>query len=144
MLIFKELTIKVESEKLKQLFALLGAVLLLLIIPIKIMRYFESPVCQTISNNTPSFLGSAGLFLILLADKGKLGNIKIYQTLFITVIISILIEFLQLLPRPGILSKISYVFDLNDSVASFAGVMFSFLITVFLILQTLNKRTTGR
>jgi len=84
-------------------------------------------------------LGSAGLFLILLADKGKLGNMKIYQTLFITVIISILIEFLQLLPRPGILSKISYVFDLNDLVASFAGVVFSFLITVFLISQTPKK-----
>ena len=84
-------------------------------------------------------MGSAGLFLILLADKGKLGNMKIYQTLFITVIISILIEFLQLPPRPGILSKISYVFDLNDLVASFAGVVFSFLITVFLISQTPKK-----
>lgn len=140
MLIFKVLTTEGESEKLKQLFALLGAVLLLLIIPIKIMRYFESPVCQIISNNTPSFFGSAGLFLILLADRGRLSHIKVYQAFFITLIISFLIEFLQLLPRPGFLSKIYYVFDLNDLVASFAGVVFSFLVAAFIISKTNNKK----
>jgi hypothetical protein len=139
MLIFKVLTKEVDSNKQKQLFALLGAVLLLLIIPIKIMRYFESPVWQSISNNTPSFLGSAGLFLILLADRGRLANIKVYQAFLITLIISILIECLQLVPRPGILSKIYYVFDFNDLVASFAGVIFSFLVAAILLSGKNNE-----
>jgi len=110
-----------------------------LIIPIKIIRYIDSPTIQTISNNTPSFFGSAGLFLILLADRGQFSSIKVYQALLMTLLISVLIECLQLIPRPGILAKIYYVYDLNDLVASFAGVVFSFLVAAFLISKTKKK-----
>ncbi|OGB68189.1 MAG: hypothetical protein A2Y94_01560 [Caldithrix sp. RBG_13_44_9] len=110
-----------------------------MIIPIKIIRYIDSPTIQTISNNTPSFFGSAGLFLILLADRGQFSSIKVYQALLMTLLISVLIECLQLIPRPGILAKIYYVYDLNDLVASFAGVVFSFLVAAFLISKTKKK-----
>ena len=56
-----------------------------------------------------------------------------------TLLISVLIECLQLIPRPGILAKIYYVYDLNDLVASFAGVVFSFLVAAFLISKTKKK-----
>jgi len=111
-----------------------------LIVPLKIIRYFDISVFQTISNNTPSFFGSAGLFLILLANQGRFAKLKIYQALCMTLILSVIIEYLQLLPRPGFLSKIYYVFDLNDLVASFAGAVFSFIITAcFVSVKEIRK-----
>lgn len=124
----------------KILFEWLGSILWLLIIPIKLIRFFHSSVLQLISNNSPSFLGSAGLFLLLLASKGIVSKLKVYHALILTTCISILIECIQLLPRPGILANVFYVFDGKDIAASMLGILFSLILMVCI----LPVRGTGK
>ena len=63
-------------------------------------------------------------------------QIKIYQLALLTLIISYAIEFIQLIPRPGILSRVFYVFDKSDLIASILGIVLSLIITTFILLLT--------
>ncbi len=123
----------------KVLFGWVGSILWLLIIPLKLIRFFHSSILQLLSNNLPSFLGSAGLFLLFLSSKGMVSKLTIYHALILTVCISILVECMQLIPRPGILAKVYYVFDVKDLAASMIGVLFSFL----LVTGILSVKKTG-
>jgi len=118
----------ISSQRAKKFFEYIGLTLWLLIIPIKLNRYFDLRIFETLNDNLPSFLGSAGLFLVLLSNKGKLSKLTVVQSVFIAIAISVLIELVQLLPRPGILSYINYTFDFVDILFSLIGVGISYLI----------------
>jgi len=111
----------------KKLFSLLGSILLLLIIPVKTIRWVD-PLSnfQFLIGVAPSFLGTAGLFYLLLSADGKLAQWSPLRIAILTLVISLGLEFLQLLPRPGILSHIHYTFDWWDVGFSIVGILIAY------------------
>lgn len=129
----------IRSLKAKKIFGYIGLTLWLLIIPIKLNRYSNLRIIETLIDNLPSFLGAAGLFLVLLSNKGKLSKLTIVQSASITIAVSVLIEFIQLIPRPGILSCVFYTFDILDILFSIIGAVISYLIIVLLHSKNIIK-----
>jgi len=129
--------ILIKSKKAKKIFEYIGLILLLLIIPIKLNRYFNLRILEELNNNLPSFLGAAAVFFILLSNKGKLSNLTVVQSAIIAVALSVLIELIQLVPRPGILSYAVYTFDFLDILFSILGVVISYLIIIILFSKKL-------
>ena len=126
------LNFTISSQRAKKFFEYIGLTLWLFIIFIKLNRYFKLGILEALSDNLPSFLGSAGLFLILLSNKGKLSKLTVVQSVFIAIAISVIIELIQLLPRPGIFSYINYSFDYIDLLFSIIGVLISYLVILLL------------
>lgn len=122
------LNFTISSQKAKKVFEYIGLTLWLLIIPIKLNRYFNLKIFEALNNNLPSFLGAAGMFFILISGKGRLSNLRVAQSALIAISVSVLIEVIQLFPRPGILSYINYTFDFLDILFSLIGVGISYLI----------------
>lgn len=129
----------IRSLKAKKIFGYIGLTLWLLIIPIKLNRYSNLRIIETLIDNLPSFLGAAGLFLVLLSNKGKLSKLTIVQSASIAIAVSVLIEFIQLIPRPGILSYVFYTFDILDILFSIIGAVISYLIIVLLHSKNIIK-----
>ncbi|MBE3064309.1 MAG: hypothetical protein IMZ69_04750 [Spirochaetes bacterium] len=98
-----------------------GAVLLLLIIPVKLFRY-SSAAGSLAVGVAPSLLGSSGLLFLLLSSPGRLSRLTVAQTAMLAGAISVGLELVQLLPRPGILNRVRYTFDVLDVVATLAAV----------------------
>jgi len=122
------LNFTISSQKAKMVFEYIGLTLWLLIIPVKLNRYFNLKIFEALNNNLPSFLGAAGLFFILISGKRKLSNLRVAQSALISISVSVLLEVIQLFPRPGILSYINYTFDFVDILFSLIGVGISYLI----------------
>ena len=122
------LNFTISSQRAKKFFEYIGLTLWLLIIPIKLNRYFNLKIFEPLNNNLPSFLGAAGLFFILISGKGRLSNLRVAQGALIAISVSVLLEVIQLFPRPGILSYINYTFDFVDILFSLIGVGISYLI----------------
>jgi len=122
------LNFTISSQKAKKVFEYIGLILWLLIIPIKLNRYFNLKIFEALNNNLPSFLGAAGMFFILISGKGRLSNLRVAQSALIAISVSVLLEVIQLFPRPGILSYINYTFDFVDILFSLIGVGISYLI----------------
>jgi hypothetical protein len=123
-----------ENDRVKILFGWLGTIILLLIIPIKVFRFFEiSYISQLIIGISPSLLGPAGLLFLILSSKSKHLNLSIIQSAILVSLIALSLEFAQLLPRPGILKYIHYTFDWLDVISSLISVIISYLIAKFLI-----------
>ena len=122
------LNFTISSQKAKKVFEYIGLTLWLLIIPIKLNRYFNLKLFEALNNNLPSFLGAAGMFFILISGKGRLSNLRVAQSALIAISVSVLLEVIQLFPRPGILSYINYTFDFVDILFSLIGVGISYLI----------------
>jgi len=126
----------ITSKNQKRFFGWIGSILIFLIIPVKLSRFFDLSILHEITDNSPSFLGSSGLFFLFLSSKYKLLNTKIYQIALLTLIISFSIEFIQLIPRPGILSHVFYIFDKTDLIASLLGIVLSLIFTALILLLT--------
>jgi len=95
----------------KRLFGWLGLTILLLIIPIKMIRLLDQDIIGSILISVaPSILGPFGLLLLILSSSGKLSNLTLFQVTLIVLIIALILEFAQLLPRPGFLKYINYTF----------------------------------
>jgi len=122
------LNFTISSQKAKMVFEYIGLTLWLLILPIKLNRYFNLKIFEALNNNLPSFLGAAGMFFILISGKGRLSNLRVAQSALIAISVSVLLEVIQLFPRPGILSYINYTFDFVDILFSLIGVGISYLI----------------
>lgn len=122
------LNFTISSQKAKKVFEYIGLTLWLLIIPIKLNRYFNLKIFEALNNNLPSFLGAAGMFFILISGKGRLSNLRVAQSALIAISVSVLLEVIQLFPYPGILSYINYTFDFLDILFSLIGVGISYLI----------------
>jgi len=98
-----------------------GAVLLLLIIPVKLLRY-SSGAGSVAVGVAPSLLGPSGLFFLLLSSAGRLSRLTVAQMAILVGAISVGLELVQRLPRPGILQRVRYTFDVLDLLATLAAV----------------------
>jgi hypothetical protein len=104
-----------------------GAVLLLLIIPVKLLRYSSAAGSMAVGV-APSLLGPSGLLFLLLSNPGRLSRLTVAQTAILVGVISVGLELVQLLPRPGILHGVRYTFDVLDLLATLAAVAISSVI----------------
>lgn len=104
----------------------IGAVCLLLIIPIKLLRIFTSTGAIPAVGFAPSILGPPGLLFLLLSSTGRLSRLTLTQTTLLVGAIAVVLEFMQLLPRPGILARVSYTFDPLDLAASLCSLVIAY------------------
>jgi hypothetical protein len=120
----------IVSDRTKRLFGWIGLGCLLLIIPVKAVRWTDqSLVTSTIVDIAPSALGPAGLlFLILSSSSPRLARLTLLQTTLLVGAIAIGLEFIQLIPRPGILAKVHYTFDWFDVAATLFSVSTGYLV----------------
>jgi hypothetical protein len=76
----------------------------------------------------PSLLGPAGLFFLILSGSGRLSRLPLNRIAGLVAVIAVGLEFAQLLPRPGILVKVHYTFDVFDILASLFSIYIGYLI----------------
>ena len=113
----------------KRLFGWIGLICLLLIIPVKAIRFMDETTANTLPVGiAPSLLGPAGLFFLMLSTSGKLSRLTLPQVAALVAVIALGLEFAQLLPRPGVLAKVHYTFDWLDIFASLLSVYVSYLV----------------
>ena len=124
----------VHTKKIKRSFWWIGSICLLLIIPVKAIRWADESVgINVIVGVAPSLLGPIGSLFLILSSSGRLSRLTLVQlTLFVT-IIALGLEFAQLLPRPGSLAKIHYTFDWLDIIASLLSVGVGYCLARFVI-----------
>ncbi len=121
-------------ESLRGPFGWIGLSCLLLIIPIKAIRFTDVGVIHAIFVGIgPSLLGPAGLMFIILSSSGKLAQLTLLQVAILAGVIALGLEFAQLLPRPGILAKVHYNFDWLDILATVVSISLSYLLAIFMI-----------
>jgi hypothetical protein len=120
----------IVSDRTKRLFGWIGLGCLLLIIPVKAVRWTDQSLAtSTIVGIAPSALGPAGLlFLILSSSSPRLARLTLLQTTLLVGAIAIGLEFIQLIPRPGILAKVHYTFDWFDIAATLFSVSVGYLV----------------
>ncbi len=119
-----------------------GAVLLLLIIPVKLFRYSSAAGSMAVGV-APSLLGPSGLLLLLISSPGRLSRLTVAQTAILVGVISVGLELVQLIPRPGILQGVWYTFDPLDLLATLAAVATSSVIAN-VVLGGREHRATSR
>ena len=120
----------IVSDRTKRLFAWIGLGCWLLIIPVKAVRWtMQSLVTSTTVGIAPSALGPAGLlFVILSSASPRLARLTLVQTTLLVGAIAVGLEFIQLIPRPGILAKVHYTFDWLDVAATLVSVSVGYLV----------------
>lgn len=109
-----------RTQRINRLFAWIGVICLLLIIPIKGIRWING---STLIGVAPSLLGPAGLLFLFLSSSGRLSRLTLGQVTMLVSLIALGLEFAQLLPRPGILAKVHYTFAWLDIIASLFSVI---------------------
>jgi hypothetical protein len=121
-------------------FGWLGVLFLFLIVAIKAIRMLDKnrPV-EFLIGIAPSLLGPIGLLFLLLSSNGRLSRLPLLQLTLFVGVLSVGLEFAQLLPRPGILERVHYTFDWHDVLASVVSVCLAYGAAHAMI-----KRTTGR
>jgi hypothetical protein len=121
--------------KTKRLFGLMGLSALLLIIPVKAVRWIDySPMISPIIDIAPSVLGPIGLLYLLLSSVSpRIARLSLPQATFLVGAIAMGLEFAQLIPRPGILAKVHYTFDWLDVAASLFSVSLGYIAARWLI-----------
>ena len=126
--------LNIEKNRVKIFFGWLGTIILLLIIPLKVFRFFEiSYLSKLVIGIAPSLLGPAGLLFLILSSKSKHLNLSIIQSSILVSLIAIDLEFAQLLPKPGFLKYIHYTFDWLDIVSSLISVVVAYLFAKILL-----------
>ena len=101
-----------------------GLALLLLIIPVKLLRYW-STAGEILVGVAPSLLGPPGFLFLLVSTPGRLSRLTVVQMGLLVGAISVGLELAQLLPRPGVLGRVLYTFDVLDLVATILSVSVS-------------------
>ena len=123
-----------RNNRINKLFGWIGAIILLLIIPMKLFRFLEINYLVTIFIGiTPSILGTAGLLFLVLSSVGKLSKLTLLQKTILVGCISLGLEFLQLLPRPSLLKHIFYTFDWFDIISSLVSLGIAYFIAKYII-----------
>lgn len=112
-----------------------GTICLFLILPVKLLRHLDGDSMAQVIDIVPSLLGPPGVFFLMLSSGGKLGRLSSLQAALITGALALGLEFLQLIPRPGLLARIRYTFDVLDLLAS----LFS-LVVAYLIVQLIVRK----
>jgi hypothetical protein len=121
-----------KQTRLQLIFSWMGAICLLAIIPIKVVRWAGGGASDMVIGIAPSVLGPAGLLFLLLSSTGKLSRLSLFQLTLIVLGIALGLEFAQLIPRPGILAAIHYRFDWLDVGASLASVLIGYMTAWFI------------
>lgn len=116
----------------RQILGYIGLALLLLIIPVKLLRY-GSAAGQVLVGVAPSLLGPSGLLFILASSRGRLSRLTVTQMGILVGAASIGLELAQLLPRPGILARVHYTFDVLDLGATVVSVGVAALVAGILL-----------
>lgn len=115
-------------KNIKSIFGVMGAVCLLTIIPIKLLRFSNLPTIIGAIGIAPSILGPAGLLFLLRSGTNKLSRLSLLQTAVLAGAVAIGLELLQLIPRPGILRYVRYQFDYLDLMASVVSTVVAYYI----------------
>jgi hypothetical protein len=117
------------SNRSKWLFGWIGSICLILIIPVKAIRWVNlGTTANIVIGIAPSFLGPVGLLFLILSSSGpRLTRFTLLQTTLLVGAIATGLEIIQLIPRPGILERVHYTFDWLD----FASTLFSVSIGYF-------------
>jgi hypothetical protein len=123
----------------RRLFGWIGAVCLFLIIPIKLLRLYTSAGATPGVGVAPSIFGPLGLLFLLLSSTGRLSRLTLTQMTLLVGTITVGLEFMQLLPRPGILARVSYTFDPLDLAASLCSLVIAYCI-IRIAFGGLNRR----
>ena len=114
----------------KRLFGWIGSACLILIIPIKAVRFVDEATADTLLVGiAPSLVGPAGLFFLILSGSGRFSRLTPLQVAVMVAVIALGLEFAQLLPRPGIFAKVHYTFDWLDILTSLFSICISYLVT---------------
>ncbi len=116
------------STKTRNLFGWMGTVCLLLILPIKLIRYSPAAETSLLVGIAPSILGPPGLLFLLLSSTGKLSRLTTFQATLVTGAVAVGLELVQLLPRPGILARVHYTFDPLDLGASLLSLLAAYIV----------------
>lgn len=114
--------------KTRNLFGWIGTVCLLLILPIKLLRFLFATETSLLIGIAPSILGPPGFLFLLLSSTGRLSRLTILQATLITGAVAMGLELLQLLPRPGILARVHYTFDYLDLAASLLSLLAAYVV----------------
>ena len=131
------------QQRAQRLFGWLGLACLFLIIPIKAERFVsEAGTGALLVGIAPSLLGPAGLLFLILSGSGKLSRLTLPQVTCIVALIAMALEFVQLLPRPGILAMVYYTFDWLDVLASVLSVGIGYL-TALVVRKTPHDSVKG-
>ena len=111
----------------------MGSICFLLIIPVKTIRFLDKDMANTfLIGIAPSFLGPIGLFFFILSSYGKLTRWTLLQVTLLVAVIAVGLEYIQLIPRRGILARVHYTFDWFDILASLTSVLIGYLVALFL------------
>lgn len=132
------------THDVKRLFGWIGTISLVLIIPVKAMRWMDETLAlKILTDIAPSVLGPAGLLFLMLSSSGRLARFSLLQTTLLAGVIALGIEFAQLLPRPGILAKLYYTFDWLDVLASILSITAAY-VTAQVIIHTRTRNYNSR
>ncbi len=120
-------TTDAEHPGKKYLLGWIGTVCLLLIIPIKLLRFLDYAGFPLAVGIAPSVLGPAGLLFLLRSSTGRLAHLTLLRTTLLAGTIALGLELLQLVPRPGLLARAKYTFDYQDLVASLLSLLLAYV-----------------
>jgi hypothetical protein len=123
----------------RQFLGYVGAALLLLIIPVKLFRYW-STTGQMLVGVAPSLLGPSGLLFLVLSSPGRLSKLTLVPLAIWIGAICVGLELAQLLPRPGILARVRYTFDVLDVLATVLSVSVSAAIAGLVLARGGNRK----
>jgi len=112
----------------RNLLGWMGTLCLLLIIPIKLLRLFVGANMTLVIGVAPSILGPPGLLFLLLSSSGRRLHLTPVRATLIAGAVAVGLEFLQLLPRPGILARVPYTFDYVDLAASLLSLLVAYFV----------------
>lgn len=110
----------------RHIFGWIGTVSLFLIIPIKLLRVYTSFGDTFVTGIAPSIFGPPGVLFLLLSSTGRFSRLTLNQVTLLVGVIAVGLEFMQLIPRPGILANASYVFDPIDLAASLCSLAIAY------------------
>lgn len=140
MVVLRVLKLQHKHDRIKQVFGWLGASLLLLIIPIKIIRYTEmNYITKLIIDLSPSIFGPAGLLYFVLSACGKWSNRSLLLSTLLVSFTALGLEFVQLLPRPGFLKQLHYTFGWLDVISTIISLILACIIAKVVICYFQNK-----
>jgi hypothetical protein len=112
------------------IFGWMGTILLFGILPIKLIRFEHRASTSFLIGVAPSALGPAGLLFLLLSSPGWISRFSLLRVTLLVAILSMALEFMQLLPRPGMLANAHYTFDYYDLAATALSVMIAYFVAL--------------
>ena len=131
--------------RVKRWFGWIGLTCLLLMIPVKATRFVSEAAAQTMMVGiAPSLLGPAGLLFLILSGSGKLSRLTLVQATVLAAMVALGLEFVQLLPRPGILAYVYYTFDWLDVLASLVGLCIGYLVALFIMTRQITHQNRAQ